>query len=161
MQRVPMSAARQKVSCAHCGQRLKVPDPPEMRTMQAVLPPPKSAKGRKQWFYEEGGKQRGPVTWAELKRMAADGDLSPEDRVWGEGMASWKEARLVPNLFPRHGDGPPPLDLPAEKTAWMGSCVAIVLAVAIGLAVILGVGYFIWKHNNGTTEPTGASTGKK
>jgi hypothetical protein len=163
MQRVPMSAARQKVSCANCGQRLKVPDPPEMRTMQAVLPPPKPAKGRKQWFYEEGGKQRGPVSWAELKRMAADGELSPEDRVWGEGMAAWKEARLIPNLFPKHTDGPPPLEEPAQAGKWLEGCGVVIFGLLVGLAIVLFVGYLVWKHMKQaeTTAPTTVSTSKR
>jgi predicted Zn finger-like uncharacterized protein len=123
--RVADGAAGQKVACAKCGQRLKVPDPPEMRTMNAAaltVPKAPPAKADKQWYYQDGAKQRGPVSWAELERMAADGELSPEDMVWGEGMAAWKEARLIPKLFPREDEGnesPPPR--PKRRSAVVAS----------------------------------------
>src|SRR5258708_2930127 len=102
-QRVADSSAGQKVACTKCGQRLKVPDPPEMRTMQAVLVPPKSvaaaAGSGNQWYYQEGENQRGPVAWAELKRMAAEGEPSPEGLIWGDRTASRTVGPAVPPLF--------------------------------------------------------------
>jgi len=152
MQRVPDAAAGHKVSCAKCGQRLKVPDPPEMRTMAAVLPPPTTAAAKarvkvgKQWFYQEGTKQCGPVTWAELKRMAAEGELSPEDRVWGEGMAGWQMARTIPNLFPK-----PPRDTAPEPSGeggtgkWLEGCGVFIFGGLAGLALLVFVGYLVWR----------------
>jgi predicted Zn finger-like uncharacterized protein len=133
-QRVTDGAAGQKVACAKCGQRLKVPDPPETRTMNAAaltVPKAPPAKADKQWYYQDGAKQRGPVSWAELKRMAADGDLSPEDLVWGEGMPAWIEARLIPKLFPREEDDGPPEPAPSRRAS--GTSGKAIAALVLGL----------------------------
>lgn len=52
-----------------------------------------------EWYYARGNKQMGPVPSPELKRMAAAGELRPEDLVWREGMAEWTLARNVRGLF--------------------------------------------------------------
>jgi S1-C subfamily serine protease len=152
MQRVPDAAAGHKVSCAKCGQRLKVPESPEMQTMAAVMAPPKAAEARagakvgKQWFYQDGGKQCGPVTWTELRRMAAEGELSPEDRVWSEGMAKWQLARTIPNLFPK-----PPRDTAPEPAAeggtgkWLEGCGVLIFGGLAGLALLAFVGFLIYR----------------
>jgi hypothetical protein len=55
------------------------------------------------WFYSVGDTRQGPVTEADLKRLAAEGRLKPTDLVWKDGMADWVEARTVPALFPARG----------------------------------------------------------
>lgn len=52
-----------------------------------------------EWFYAKDGKQFGPVAPAELKGMATSGLLDPTDLIWKEGMADWKPANSVANLF--------------------------------------------------------------
>lgn len=52
-----------------------------------------------QWYYEQGGEPIGPISGAELKQLAADGQLSPTDQVWKEGLADWTEASQVKGLF--------------------------------------------------------------
>ncbi len=52
-----------------------------------------------EWYYARGNKQMGPVVSAELKRLASEGQLRPEDLVWREGMAEWTLARNVRGLF--------------------------------------------------------------
>ena len=52
-----------------------------------------------EWFYAKGDKHSGPVNQAELKRMAATGELSPDNLIWREGMAEWTLARNVRGLF--------------------------------------------------------------
>ncbi len=51
------------------------------------------------WYYASGGQQRGPVKTAELKRLAAAGDLRPTDLVWTDNMANWAAASTVKGLF--------------------------------------------------------------
>jgi GYF domain 2 len=111
-QRAPDSAAGKEASCARCGQRLRVP---EAQPLQAVLVEPEAAPTTiaGQWFYALGEKQYGPVNWAELQRMAAEGQLSKEDRVWSEGMVNWQDAGTVPRLFPT--EAPRPRPQPAKK----------------------------------------------
>ena len=45
-----------------------------------------------EWYYARGNKQMGPVTAVELKRLAAAGELHPDDLVWREGLTEWAPA---------------------------------------------------------------------
>ena len=51
------------------------------------------------WHYSSGGKKTGPVSPAELKRLADTGVLTPTDLVWREGMQQWVPASAVKGLF--------------------------------------------------------------
>lgn len=53
-----------------------------------------------EWYYNQGGQRRGPVSMAELKQMVASGSLKSADPVWKEGMAKWVTARSIKGLFP-------------------------------------------------------------
>jgi len=53
------------------------------------------------WFYTLGNERHGPVTEDELRRVAASGQLRPDDLVWKDGMPDWVEAGSVDLLFPR------------------------------------------------------------
>ena len=48
-------------------------------------------------------KQMGPVSSAELKRLATSGEIRPDDLVWREGMTEWAAARNVRGLFEEEG----------------------------------------------------------
>jgi uncharacterized protein (TIGR00266 family) len=61
-----------------------------------------------EWYYLENGQQQGPVSGAELKRLAQAGQLQPTDLVWKEGMANWSEASGVSGLFGPSAVAPPP-----------------------------------------------------
>jgi hypothetical protein len=67
------------------------------------------------WWYEEGGRQAGPVTVAALKGLLAEGRISPAHRVWKNGMAGWERLDAVAELAPvletaaPAGPLPPPL----------------------------------------------------
>ncbi len=146
-QRTTDDVAGQKLPCVRCGQRLRIPDSPEMRSRHVVLAPPKVAavKGGNQWFYEQGGKQFGPVAWVKLKRIAAEGDLSVEDRVWSEATVGWKPARTVPNLFPKQGETLP-VDSSGDRRGKGQKGFAIVFFGSLcGLALLAVVGFFVWK----------------
>ena len=53
-----------------------------------------------EWRFSRNGKQGGPVSLGELKRMAAAGQLSPNDQLWKQGMPKWIRADSVEGLFP-------------------------------------------------------------
>ena len=53
-----------------------------------------------QWHYSRDGKEFGPVSSAELKKLAATEKLLRTDFLWKEGMADWKPAGQFPKLFP-------------------------------------------------------------
>ena len=59
-----------------------------------------------EWYYARGNKQMGPVPSADLKRLAAAGELRPEDLVWREGMTEWTLARNVRGLFENEEKAP-------------------------------------------------------
>ena len=54
------------------------------------------------WYFTSGGTRCGPVTFRELRTMAASRVLDPRlDMVWKEGMGGWKQAGLLDGLFER------------------------------------------------------------
>jgi hypothetical protein len=53
-----------------------------------------------QWWFARGDEQFGPVSAAELRRLASTGGLSPGDLVWREGLAEWAPAARLKGLFP-------------------------------------------------------------
>src|SRR3954451_23112913 len=57
------------------------------------------------WYYAKAGKQFGPITSAELKRMAQAGELVPDDLVFQEGGTQWVSASTVKGLFNSSGTG--------------------------------------------------------
>jgi interferon-induced transmembrane protein/uncharacterized protein DUF4339 len=81
------------------------------------------------WYFTKDGTQHGPLLEGDLRRMALDGSLQPEDLVWTEGMASWLPASEVgvfefpalppappaPPPVPPHYVAPPPPQAPAPS----------------------------------------------
>jgi hypothetical protein len=76
-----------------------------------------------EWFYTVNGQQApAPATAAQLKQMAAAGQLQPTDLVWQEGMANWAPASTIKGLFSggRPADPAPLVEAPAAKTRGRG-----------------------------------------
>ena len=52
------------------------------------------------WFYSNKGERQGPVSFEELKTLAARGTLdAARDLAWTEGMEDWMPSGQVPGLF--------------------------------------------------------------
>jgi hypothetical protein len=52
------------------------------------------------WYYTQNGQPaQAPVSAAQLKQLAAAGQLQPTDLVWQEGMANWAPASSIKGLF--------------------------------------------------------------
>jgi hypothetical protein len=51
------------------------------------------------WYYAKGQEQFGPIGSPELKAMAEDGRLTPDDLVWREGLSQWTPSSRVRGLF--------------------------------------------------------------
>jgi len=51
------------------------------------------------WHYATGNAQHEPVSFQELRRLAAGGRISAEDLVWTPGMPEWVPARGVEGLI--------------------------------------------------------------
>lgn len=64
-----------------------------------------------QWFYLDGAERHGPVTAADLQRLAACGAIRPTGFVQPAGHPNWVPASSVRGLFPPggHSATPPPL----------------------------------------------------
>jgi GYF domain 2 len=62
-----------------------------------------------QWWYAQGDDQLGPVSPADLRRLAGSGGLGPADLVWREGMGEWAPAARIKGLFPDYRE---PEDVP-------------------------------------------------
>jgi hypothetical protein len=56
-----------------------------------------------EWYYARDNKQMGPISPAELKRLAGLDEIRPDDLVWREGMTEWAAARNVRGLFDDDG----------------------------------------------------------
>jgi hypothetical protein len=52
-----------------------------------------------EWYYAEQGQHKGPVTFEDLKNLAAAGRLRPTDLVWKAGWPQWAAASAQPGLF--------------------------------------------------------------
>jgi hypothetical protein len=54
-----------------------------------------------EWHYTLNGQQAAtPISTAQLKQLAASGQLQPNDMVWQEGMTGWMPASSIKGLFP-------------------------------------------------------------
>jgi hypothetical protein len=60
------------------------------------------------WYYAKDGKQVGPVTSDELRKLASSDELRREDLVWLEGTPNWVSAGSVTGLFAEAAPPPPP-----------------------------------------------------
>jgi TM2 domain-containing membrane protein YozV len=52
-----------------------------------------------EWYYSADGDRQGPITAAELKKLAEAGTLKATDLVWKDGMADWTQAKTIKGLF--------------------------------------------------------------
>lgn len=65
----------------------------------ASEPPPPQGYPADNWYVDNNGTQDGPYAWPLIYRRAQQGTLTPDTKVWAEGMADWVPAKQVPNLF--------------------------------------------------------------
>ncbi|HEX9730671.1 MAG TPA: DUF4339 domain-containing protein [Thermoanaerobaculia bacterium] len=69
------------------------------------------------WYYAQGGAQKGPVTFAELREMATSSRLAADDLIWRPGLSGWSPASSVQGVMPEANSGPPPLAMVAPPAA--------------------------------------------
>ena len=60
-----------------------------------------------EWHYSKDDEKTGPVSSGDLRQLASDGTLLPDDMVWKEGWADWKPAKSIKGLFPQNAPPPP------------------------------------------------------
>ncbi len=85
-----------------------------------------------QWFIARDGKQHGPVTDIELKKLVELAHLKPADLVWRQGFSDWRSAASV---FPTIAD-PNKSAAPAPVTAASAPAPAAAAAPASGSAPV-------------------------
>lgn len=69
------------------------------------------------WYYARNDQRFGPVEDAELRRLAAAGQISPTDLVWRQEFPDWRKAGEVEGLFPPAPFGAPPMAMPPPPPA--------------------------------------------
>ncbi|MBN1865336.1 MAG: RDD family protein [Victivallales bacterium] len=70
---------------------------------------------KQQWYYGDGGEQRGPFDEGEISGMVLEGKLKPDTLVWRSGLDNWvklEESELAPLLSSESED----YVLPLEKS---------------------------------------------
>jgi uncharacterized RDD family membrane protein YckC len=77
------------------------------------------------WYYEEGGKQAGPISHAAMAEAIRGGRLPAGSRVWRAGLAGWLAWEALPELAalappPPPAGGPPPLSAPPPAPGGWG-----------------------------------------
>jgi hypothetical protein len=60
-----------------------------------------AAESTQEWHYIQNGASQGPISFADMRSLAAGGQLVPTDFVWSEGMDEWVPAMTIPQLFPQ------------------------------------------------------------
>ncbi|HSN16260.1 MAG TPA: DUF4339 domain-containing protein, partial [Anaeromyxobacteraceae bacterium] len=77
------------------------------------------------WYYDDAGRQAGPISEGQLGELIQAARLAPRTRVWTAGMAAWQPWESVPALaaFARAG-GPPPLDAATAAPPFSGNSYA-------------------------------------
>lgn len=69
------------------------------------------------WYYTINGQQSAaPASAAQLRQLAAIGQLQPHDLVWQNGMPSWAPAGSIKGLFPAGRGAAPFPESPAAKS---------------------------------------------
>jgi len=71
------------------------------------------------WYYAQGDEEKGPVTTAQLKTLAANKQLQPTDLIWKDGMADWAPANTVRGLFDSASGSSP--NIPAQANPPSGT----------------------------------------
>jgi hypothetical protein len=65
---------------------------------------PDTPETRQPFYYSQLGEQLGPASYQDVLHMVRNGELTPFDLVWTEGMSEWTEIQSLPSLFPAAAD---------------------------------------------------------
>jgi eukaryotic-like serine/threonine-protein kinase len=57
------------------------------------------APSEARWYYARDNKKVGPLTWKQLRHLAATGLLTPSDMLLRDGESEWQPANKLPDLF--------------------------------------------------------------
>ena len=69
-------------------------------------PPPMPAAPSAQYYYNDGGKQAGPFSAADIQQKLASGLLTPDTLIWKSGTPSWVAVKTLPEFAAAGGSAP-------------------------------------------------------
>jgi hypothetical protein len=116
--------------------------------------PPSKVRVKCSWYVARNKQKLGPYSTAQIRQLAAAGQLRPEDMVLREGHKQWSTAGAVPGLFPEAA-APGPTPAPAPSRRWGLPCLLVGVASVFLLATCVGGGFFlVWRL---LPSPTGTS----
>jgi S1-C subfamily serine protease len=119
---VPDDKAGTVTACPRCRQGLRVPLPAAAASAAPAasgsvrIPAPGAgtpAAEEAVWFFIQAGDKKGPVSWPQLRQLAATAHLLPSDLVWTNPMVQAVPARSVRGLCPEAPAPAPPEPLSA------------------------------------------------
>jgi hypothetical protein len=88
----------------------------EAKPSRSLTPHKKTAKSV--WFYTCEGERLGPVSFEELRAMAASSSLDPRlDMIWRQSMDAWKPAGQIDGLFERQNVSVKPKEALAQAAS--------------------------------------------
>jgi hypothetical protein len=102
-----------------------------------------------QWYVGHNGQKSGPYTTAQLRQMAAAGQIAPGDMLWKQGLDAWVPMSNVAGLVSVDVAGPPPLGRPPEpgtapaagptKTSGLAVASLVLGILSCGLMIFTGI----------------------
>ncbi|HKM53356.1 MAG TPA: DUF4339 domain-containing protein, partial [Isosphaeraceae bacterium] len=95
------------------------------------------------WFYSREGRTRGPVSFQELRMLAATGILRPDDLGWKEGAEDWQPVGQLPGLFAGRARLAA-AGRPQERVPILAGASRVWKLGIAGLAFLVIVGIGIW-----------------
>lgn len=113
-----------------------------------------------EWFIYREDERHGPFSSAEIRRLARNGELQPNDRLWKEGMRKKRRAGSSAKLFPQAvpaaktaGDRPA-----AEPDLWFDDPrlvrpVFLIAGAAALLALVTALAISVWPESEPADEP--------
>jgi GYF domain 2 len=103
------------------------------------------------WYFRRGEQKGGPVTFAQLCRRAARGELQPDDHVRSKEDPKWRRAGTVTGLF----DAPKKAAKP-QKSARGAIGAAILAAGVLAVVALVGAGiaaFVVYQQYYGARPP--------
>ena len=98
---------------------------------------PSDASSPTHWFYARGGQRFGPVSFQNLKELAASGGIQRGDLTWTEGMTEWARADKIVGMF--QGEGGEKSSTPTKARVRSGiKCPNCQAHLRVGLEQMLG-----------------------
>jgi hypothetical protein len=118
------------------------PQLPEMVAPEVIAEASPSANDQTEagYFLTRDGERFGPYSWLELTAYASNGQVAPDDLLWGPGIQEWTAAELIPGLLPTApaaASALPPLPGPPARRSLKMVFLAAVPVVLLGLVLLV------------------------